>query len=352
MRLSVLIFTHNPDRQILGRVIDGLRRQSLGVEEWELIVVDNASDEKVSNWLNLEWHKNARLLHEPAVGKTKAVFKGISSAVGDLLVFVDDDNFLEPDYLRKAIDIGERWPILGAWGGRILPEFETTPSEWTKRYWSYLTILDCSHDRWSNIPDHFEAIPPGAGLVVRRQVAQVYAELVRSDPTRMALDRTGKALISGGDTDLTFTACDLGFGVARFSSLELRHYMPQWRFEEDYLLRMVEGMAYSLQMLFAIRGKPSARRSIARRAWQYVTSWRLSQRDRRFWHAQLRGKARAERTIASHPELRFPRDIQKLAREAACRVGVKPICTHISSTDDSVVDVRVTKPIHELAQVN
>ena len=352
MNLSVLIFTHNPNRHVLGRTIEGLKAQSLNTDQWELIVVDNASDEKVSSWLDLKWHENARLVDEPDIGKTRAVFKGIGEAIGDLLVFVDDDNFLDSDYLRKAIAISDQWPMLGAWGGRILPEFETIPPQWTERYWSYLTILDCPHDSWSNVPGHFEAVPPGAGLVVRRQVVQVYAELVRSDPMRMALDRTGKALISGGDTDLTFTACDLGFGIARFSSLELRHYMPAWRFDESYLLRMVEGMAYSLHMLAAIRGKTGSTTSLVRRAWQYTIGWKLPSRDRRFWRAQARGLRRAEKTFAEHPELQNPRDARKVAHEVARRLGVRaPGYTNTFGDPGEIAGASIVKPNQEMAPV-
>ncbi len=43
MRLSVIIPTHNPDPGRLGRVLAGLRDQSLDGVEWETVIVDNAS---------------------------------------------------------------------------------------------------------------------------------------------------------------------------------------------------------------------------------------------------------------------------------------------------------------------
>jgi glycosyltransferase involved in cell wall biosynthesis len=327
-QISTIICTHNPSRAILARTLDALRGQTLSQDEWELLIVDSKSDEALQDWLDVGWHTDARIVRENVIGKTRAVYRGIQETQGDLILLVDDDNFLEPEYMAKALQIARQWPMIGAWGGRILPEFERTPPEWTRRYWSYLTILDCPYDRWSNVADHFEAVPPGAGLVVRRQVAKTYAELVNSDPMRMALDRTGKALISGGDTDLAFTACDLGFGIARFSSLELRHYMPAWRFEESYLLRMVEGMAYSLQMLTAIRGNPTASTNFRQRGWRYLAGWKLRARDRRFWHSQLRGQRRAEKVIAQNPQLEKPKDVRRVAGDTAARFG-------LDSTSDS-----------------
>ena len=103
--------------------------------------------------------------------------------------------------------------------------------------------------------------------------------------------------------------------------------MPAWRFEERYLLRMVEGMAYSLQMLAAIRGNSIAKASFSRQARQYAAGWKLGSRNRRFWNAQLRGQRRAAKIIAQHPELRFPRNMRQLADDAARRLDMSESST-------------------------
>ncbi len=223
---------------------------------------------------------------------------------------------------------------MGAWGGQILPEFEQAPPAWTERYWPYLTILQCPYDQWSNLPDQNWGIPPGAGLVIRRPIALVYAHLLRNDPHRVLLDRRGKILTSGYDMDMVFTGCDLGYGAARLSSFALRHYMPAWRFEEDYLLRMVEDTAFSHRLRDANRGKGAPRISVVRRARQYLAGWTMRPRDRRFWHAQIRGLRRADRLIDEHPELRQPRDAREFARRAAREIGVRPFdCARLLDGD-------------------
>jgi hypothetical protein len=94
-------------------------------------------------------------------------------------------------------------------------------------------------------------------------------------------------------------------------------------------------MAYSLQMLSAIRGKVVKRPSLTRRAWQYAAGWKLASRERRFWYAQLRGQRRAEEVIAKIPELGTPRDIRKLAQDAAKRLGIEvPDCSHVLCETD------------------
>ena len=46
-------------------------------------------------------------------GLTYARLRGIKEASGDLLVFVDDDNVLDPDYLETVQRVAEEKPFLG-----------------------------------------------------------------------------------------------------------------------------------------------------------------------------------------------------------------------------------------------
>ncbi|MCB9165602.1 MAG: glycosyltransferase, partial [Flavobacteriales bacterium] len=43
MTLAVVICTHDPQLDQLERTLDSLRGQDLPMEQWELLVVDNAS---------------------------------------------------------------------------------------------------------------------------------------------------------------------------------------------------------------------------------------------------------------------------------------------------------------------
>src|ERR1700744_1685237 len=122
--LSVIIPTHNPRPAYLQRVLEALKAQSLPKEQWELVLVDNASKEPVADRWDLSWHPNGRHVLENELGATQARLRGIRETKGDWLLFVDDDNVLDKDYLREAIKIAESHDSLGVFGGRIDPEFE------------------------------------------------------------------------------------------------------------------------------------------------------------------------------------------------------------------------------------
>src|SRR3989442_702908 len=92
--ISVIICTHNPRPDYLERVLEALKAQTLSSEQWELVLVDNASRDQLSSWVQLSWHPQARCIRENELGLTPARLRGISEAVGKLFVFVDDDNVL------------------------------------------------------------------------------------------------------------------------------------------------------------------------------------------------------------------------------------------------------------------
>ncbi|MFN6561184.1 MAG: glycosyltransferase [Nostoc sp. ChiSLP01] len=254
LTLSIIICAHNPRRNYLERVLEALKSQTLSKDFWELLLVDNASDRLLALEIDLSWHPHARHIREEQLGLTAARLRGIREATAGVIVFVDDDNVLDSDYLETAWRISKDFPFIGAWGGQIKPEFEVPPPSWAKPYLGNLAIREFEGDRWSNLTDQYETTPCGAGLCIRKVVAQKYSELVRENPQRANMDRKGKMLTSCGDSDLAFTACDLGLGTGLFASLKLTHIIPSNRLKEDYLLRLVEGLAYSQIMLAYFRG--------------------------------------------------------------------------------------------------
>ena len=95
--IAVIICTHNPRPDYLTRVLDALKAQTLPKEEWELLLVDNASTERLAETWELSWHPRARQIREDELGLTPARLRGIRESGGDCLVFVDDDNVLTTD---------------------------------------------------------------------------------------------------------------------------------------------------------------------------------------------------------------------------------------------------------------
>jgi GT2 family glycosyltransferase len=297
--ITVVLCTHNPRADYLHRVLGALRGQTLPIEHWELVLVDNASDKPLGGSLELSWHAGARVIREERLGLTPARLRGIREAAAELLVFVDDDNVLDPDFLEAASNVAEERPYLGAWSGQCRPGLETEPPAWSRRYFGNLVLREFDHDRWSNLPRLSATMPCGAGLCVRRQVAQHYLGLHESGRRRMQLDRTGDSLLSGGDNDLAACACTVGFGVGLIAALKLTHLMSPQRFTPEYHERLAEGINYSSVILDAEWGIVTPPRSLLGRLIDRLRTLRLPEPHRRIAAAAYRGRNRAARLLSS-----------------------------------------------------
>lgn len=245
LELSVVLPAHDPRLDVLARVLEGLRRQTLHPGRWELLVVDNRSTPPLAPALDLAWHPAARVLREETLGLTPARCTGFRAAAGEFIVLVDDDNVLAPDYLETALQIAGECPRLGAWGGSVSPRFERPDHAPPLSLYPLLTLRVVDRDLWSNDPDHHASTPWGAGLCVRRHVAAAYVRRLEEDERGLALDLKGRELVYGGDTEIAYTACDMGLEKGIFGALRLEHLIPASRCSPEYLERVSEGRGYT-----------------------------------------------------------------------------------------------------------
>lgn len=289
--ISVILCTHNPRQDYLARVLEGLRRQSLPMSQWELIVIDSASEPPLAPRINLSWHGNGSVLREEELGHLRARVRGIRVAKGALLVFVDDDNVLDSDYLAEAMTIGRENPRIGVWGGSAIADYEHSPPAWFKTYEHVISVREIKTDAWSNVPTMDEPWVIGAGMVVRRELAVPYAEIVMTDTRRLMLGRRGSSIMGADDLDLILSVCDQGFGRGVFRSLRLSHLIPSSRCEPDYLWNLAKCNAASMELirLFRSQGTKCRHPSLLVRALEWVRELRLPSHAKRYARSVRKG---------------------------------------------------------------
>jgi peptidoglycan/xylan/chitin deacetylase (PgdA/CDA1 family)/glycosyltransferase involved in cell wall biosynthesis len=101
MKLSVVIPTFNR-RHVLERTLPALLAQDLAPEDYEVIVVMDGSTDGTAELLR-NWKPKCafRTLEAPHRGPSAARNVGILAAVGELILFLDDDLICVPDLLRQ-----------------------------------------------------------------------------------------------------------------------------------------------------------------------------------------------------------------------------------------------------------
>lgn len=261
LNLSVVIPAHNPHPGRLTRTLEGLRSQTLAPAMWELIVIDNASTAPSAfAGLDLSWHPQARIVREASLGLTHARLRGFAESSGAIIVLVDDDNVLAPDYLAVVREAFHEDQKLGAVGGRSLPEFEVPPPDWLHEFTGLLALRDPGDQPlravWDNgtpreYPKH---APIGAGMALRREGATAYAQSLSLDSRRRRFDRAGTKLVSGGDNDLVMTILEAGLAVAYLPALRLTHLIPETRLQPAYVGALNRAIARSWVSVLALHG--------------------------------------------------------------------------------------------------
>jgi glycosyltransferase involved in cell wall biosynthesis len=300
--VSVVLCTHNPRADYFGRVLNALRAQTIPLNQWELLIVDNASDERLSDVWDLSWHPCARHIRENNLGLTAARLRGIKESSGELVVFVDDDNLLAPDFLEQARVISARYPHLGVFGaGNLEPEFEVQPPAELLPRLHMLALGRVYSALWSNNARDTACIPWGAGLCVTRRIAAFYCGLVQKLAVNEVIDRRGDQLFCGGDDLFSWASVEAGEGFGLFPELRITHLIFARRLDRKYFVRLIHAHSFSHGILrYLLRGIEQRRINFAR----YVRLFLHGIKNGRFsmqcqWAAS-RGEDCAARFIVEH----------------------------------------------------
>lgn len=238
MKITVVIPTYNPNPKFFERTVQGLEKQTLDKKEWQLLIIDNAStrppDQKCLTYL-----VNARVARERNLGLTHARLRAIKEVDTEFILWVDDDNILEPNYLADALEIFKTHPQLGSIGGPAIPEYQEEPPEWFEPGLAPIGCRDLGNSMimtgWdTENPTYPDFSPIGAGMVTRTEAIKEWAKAVTGDKSRLALGRTGDALTSGEDNDINLVILRNGWNVGYFPKLKLTHLIPPGRLTLEY----------------------------------------------------------------------------------------------------------------------
>jgi glycosyltransferase involved in cell wall biosynthesis len=121
---------------LLPRLIDGLERQTLPLEDFEVVIVDNASPDDTSERLaKLAAASPLRLRHlvEHQRGPAAARNTGWRATRAPLLAFIDDDCDPEPGWLAAGVDALLADDRLGVVQGCTRMPAGTKLGDWTLR---------------------------------------------------------------------------------------------------------------------------------------------------------------------------------------------------------------------------
>lgn len=114
--VSVIIPVYN-DRRRLARCLEALQDQTYPEDRYEVVVVDNGSDESPARVTDR--FDNVRLAVEPRQGSYAARNRGLTVAEGEMLAFTDADCVPEPQWLERGVACFAGTPECGMVAGHV-----------------------------------------------------------------------------------------------------------------------------------------------------------------------------------------------------------------------------------------
>lgn len=239
--LSVILCTYNRDKYIYN-VLRSIADNDYPHNLYEIVLVNNNSTDNTqaecqrfqADYPDITF----RYLVEPSQGLSYARNCGITNALGDLLVYVDDDATVNPQYLRTYADFFQRNPDAVAAGGPILPVYETQEPSWMSHYTRQLiTGRLYLGSRQRQFPRG--AFPGGGNACYRKTVFDAVG------PFNVQLGRKGNSLIGAEEKDLFDKMTTRGMHFYYLPDAILYHIIPPHKLTPDYFQRLTYGIGVS-----------------------------------------------------------------------------------------------------------
>lgn len=232
--LSIIICTYNRAKYI-GPLLESLAANTLPRSEYEILLVDNNCKDNTrdicAQFAATHPDITFRYAVETEQGLSAAKNCGIREAHGDLIVYVDDDALVDPNYLQDYVNYFEAHPEVMALGGPIEPLYETAEPEWMTPYTKALLTA------WMNYGDKPREYPrgryPGGGNAAYRKVVFDQVGVFNTE-----LGRKGNLLLASEEKDIFDKMHTLGMKVLYIPGPVLHHCIPQAKLEEDYFNRL------------------------------------------------------------------------------------------------------------------
>jgi glycosyltransferase involved in cell wall biosynthesis len=307
LTFSVVACTHNR-AHYLPDLIASLRAQDYPAQDFEIIIVDNASIDgtrAIVEQLQNDHEPPLRYVHEPITGANRARNAGAKAANGEIVAYIDDDAIAEPDWLERLARSFERTPdevvCLGG-GVQLLWENGNRPSWLANELDGYYS----STSQIGETPRYLNGseCPILANMAVRRE------SLLALDGFDPSLDRVGKNLLSNAEAEFCAKVRDAGLRVYFEPSARVWHKVPAGRATKRWLLRRTFWQGMSDAVLVWHREMPSRTILLKRVTLNVGKLFQQSGHAVRYWLGRQEPEALGQLCFAAAYLGRIRKDLQ------------------------------------------
>lgn len=239
-KVSVVVCTFNRE-EYLGTCLKNLYQQSASRAEYEVLIVNNNSTDDTEK-LALEFidqnkADNFKYFNEDRQGHSFSRNRGITESSGEIIAFIDDDAFVDENFVRNISSFFKSHKDVSAIGGKIIPVFESKRPKWMSKY---LMPLVSALDMGSQVaPFKGRKFPIGANMSFRKQVFEKYGLF------NVNLGRKGAGLEGGDEKEVFLRMKKADEKIMYAPDVVVDHIIPQRRIDLHYIKGLGVGVGTS-----------------------------------------------------------------------------------------------------------
>ncbi|MDF1672087.1 MAG: glycosyltransferase [Vicingaceae bacterium] len=239
--ISIIVCTYNRDKY-LPKMLESAAKQKSAKEAFELILVNNKSTdstEKIcSEFGENNNHINYRYFLETQQGLSFARNRGVAEAKGKYIVFIDDDAFLDENYVKELTQyLSSTTEQYIGFGGKILPFLECELPKWMSKFLaSLMSIIDMGTEITKFQGTKY---PIGANMGFSKAVFDEIGGF------NTELGRIGKSMLGGEEKDFFFRVKNLNAPIYYFPKMLVHHVIPKERLTEEFVKKAANGIGVS-----------------------------------------------------------------------------------------------------------
>jgi len=212
----------------LPKAIKSLINQTLSKNQYEIIVVDNASTDDTKKII--KEFSEIRYIYEPILGLSQARNTGWKNAKGKYIAYLDDDAIACQQWLEKIVEVFEKTkPMPGCVGGRINLIFKTPAPIWlSKNMFPHLGKLS-----WSKKSTFLrkEEYLGGGNIAFPKNI------LKEMKGFKINLGRKGNKLLSMEETFLREQIEERGYKSFYHPKILIKHHVLIHRLTKKWFLK-------------------------------------------------------------------------------------------------------------------
>jgi glycosyltransferase involved in cell wall biosynthesis len=196
----------------------------------EIIIIDNNSIDNTAEFAQNIWKKlksniPLRIVFEKQQGLSFARKTGIFTAKYEYIIFCDDDNWFNPNYILTVFNIFKKDKTIGIIGGVGNPVCEIPPPKWFKKLNGSYYACGKLYKK-NGIVTTPTGVVYGAGMAIRKSV---FMNMILNGFSFTLSGRKENSSLMGEEIELGLMFRILGYTVWYDTSLTFKHFLPQRR---------------------------------------------------------------------------------------------------------------------------